>query len=82
MKIRPVRAAIFLADGRTDINDEAKSRFSQKGLIAESRKVVSIQLHHQVQRGSAQYVCFAVHFESRPNGCDNKFSQITLLNFS
>jgi hypothetical protein len=29
MKIRPVVAELFLADGRTDKHDEANSRFSQ-----------------------------------------------------
>ena len=29
MKIRPVGAELFYADGRTDRHDEANSRFSQ-----------------------------------------------------
>jgi len=29
MKIRPVEAELLIADGRTDRNDEADSRFSQ-----------------------------------------------------
>jgi len=34
MKIRPVGADLFHADGRTDRHDEAKSRFSESCKLA------------------------------------------------
>jgi len=41
MKIRPVEAELFYADGRTDRHDQANSRFSQ---FYEKRPTVRVQI--------------------------------------
>ena len=46
MKIRPVGAELYHADGQTDRHDEANSRFSQ---ICESTKKCAVLSVHSIE---------------------------------